>query len=56
LVAELQQYGINARATQDVTEALVLAQKLADPGDLICVTGSLFVVAEAIEHSLHPDR
>jgi dihydrofolate synthase/folylpolyglutamate synthase len=54
LVAELQRYGINARAAQDVPAALVLAQNIAGPGDLICVTGSLFVVAEAIEHFRPP--
>ncbi|MDO8578414.1 MAG: Mur ligase family protein, partial [Dehalococcoidales bacterium] len=50
LVAALQRYGIDAMATRDVPAALALARRLAGPGDLICVTGSLFVVAEAIEH------
>ncbi len=33
----------------DVPEALDLARQLANAGDLICVTGSLFVVAAARE-------
>lgn len=53
LVVELQRYGINAVAAGDVSAALPLALRLAGPGDLICVTGSLFVVAEAIEHVRH---
>jgi dihydrofolate synthase / folylpolyglutamate synthase len=36
-------------AHEDVPEALVAARILADPGDLICVTGSLFIVAAARE-------
>jgi dihydrofolate synthase/folylpolyglutamate synthase len=50
LVAELRRHGINALATGDVSSALLLARKSAAPGDLICVTGSLFVVADAINH------
>ena len=36
--------------TPDLQSALALAMALADPGDLICVTGSLFIVADAREH------
>ena len=32
-----------------VAEALALARELAEPGDCICVTGSIFVVGEALE-------
>jgi dihydrofolate synthase/folylpolyglutamate synthase len=53
LVAELQQYGIHATATEDVPAALLLARKSAGTNDLICVTGSLFVVADAIEYVRH---
>ena len=35
--------------TGDAPEALERARELAEPGDLICVTGSLFVVAAARE-------
>jgi dihydrofolate synthase/folylpolyglutamate synthase len=36
-----------ARITADPAEALELARHLTAPGDLICVTGSLFLAAEA---------
>lgn len=39
--------GINTRLTEDVAAALTVAHTLAGPDDLICVTGSLFVVADA---------
>lgn len=35
--------------THDVTEAIAAAQCFAKPNDLICITGSLFIVAEARE-------
>lgn len=41
-------------STDSLPEALELAFKSADPGDIICVTGSLYVVAEAREYLL-PD-
>ena len=34
----------------DFPSAIGLATALADPGDLICVTGSLFIVADARDH------
>lgn len=49
LAAEFQKMGITADVTKDISEALPLAKRLAGPNDLICVTGSLFVVAGAIE-------
>jgi dihydrofolate synthase/folylpolyglutamate synthase len=36
-------------AYEDVPEALAAARRLAGPGDVICVTGSLFIVAAARE-------
>ncbi|MHB1162419.1 MAG: bifunctional folylpolyglutamate synthase/dihydrofolate synthase [Chloroflexota bacterium] len=36
--------------TGDFTSAIGLATALAAPGDLICVTGSLFIVADARDH------
>ncbi|MEN9937569.1 MAG: hypothetical protein RLZZ387_4148, partial [Chloroflexota bacterium] len=33
----------------DVSEAIEAARTLAEPGDVICVTGSLFIVAAARE-------
>ena len=40
-----------AQATEDISVALPLALTLAGEKDLICVTGSLFVVAGAIEQA-----
>jgi folylpolyglutamate synthase/dihydropteroate synthase len=51
VAAELRQQGIEALLTEDVATALPLALSLAGPRDLICVTGSLFVVAGAIEQA-----
>ncbi|MFC2034553.1 bifunctional folylpolyglutamate synthase/dihydrofolate synthase [Chloroflexota bacterium] len=48
--AELSQYGVTISAiTEDISVALPLALNLAGEKDLVCVTGSLFVVAGAIE-------
>ena len=51
LTAEFKRHGIEARAAETVSEALSLARALATDRDLICVAGSLFVVAEAMEHA-----
>jgi len=48
LAAEFGKHGRTARVAQTVSEALTLARTLAGEGDLICVAGSLFVVAEAM--------
>ncbi|MBI2288312.1 MAG: bifunctional folylpolyglutamate synthase/dihydrofolate synthase [Chloroflexi bacterium] len=53
IVAELRRQGVAARATEDISSALPLALTLAGENDLICVTGSLFVVAGAIEQAEH---
>jgi dihydrofolate synthase/folylpolyglutamate synthase len=49
LQAVFRGYGVKAQLTKTVPEALSLAMNIAGTQDLICVTGSLFVVAEAIE-------
>ncbi len=49
LVAEFKRHGIEARVTENVAAALPLALSLAGKKDLICVTGSLFVVGETME-------
>ena len=49
IVAEFRQRGVEAQAAETVSEALSLALALAGDRDLVCVAGSLFVVAEAIE-------
>ncbi|MCX6003129.1 MAG: bifunctional folylpolyglutamate synthase/dihydrofolate synthase, partial [Chloroflexi bacterium] len=51
IVAEFKKYGIEAEQADDVSIALSLALKLAGVGDMICVTGSLFVVAGAIKQA-----
>jgi dihydrofolate synthase/folylpolyglutamate synthase len=51
MVAEFRRCGVEAQAVEAVPEALFLALSLAGDNDLICVAGSLFVVAEAIEQA-----
>ena len=41
--------GKSVVASENVHKALDLAQKSAEENDLICVTGSLFVVGEALK-------
>lgn len=47
IVRELEACGISATATVNTRAALERARRAASPRDLICVTGSLSVVAEA---------
>jgi len=49
VLAEFARHGVEAQVVDDVPSALSLSLALAGKKDLICVTGSLFVVAEAIE-------
>jgi dihydrofolate synthase/folylpolyglutamate synthase len=49
IIAEFRKHGIETQATDNVPAAISLALAQAGARDLICVTGSLFVVAEAIE-------
>ena len=50
VVAEhCRQYAEAVETAPDVAMALALATAQADPADLICVTGSLFAMAEARE-------
>jgi dihydrofolate synthase/folylpolyglutamate synthase len=51
LVAEFNRHGIKTEATDDISTALRLALTMAKDNDLICITGSLFVVAGAIEQA-----
>ncbi|UCB43856.1 MAG: bifunctional folylpolyglutamate synthase/dihydrofolate synthase [Dehalococcoidales bacterium] len=51
IVAEFARHGIEAAETDDISIALPLALDRAGDRDLICVTGSLFVVAGAIEQA-----
>lgn len=49
VAAELKRQGVECLMSEDISTALPHALGLAGPRDLICVTGSLFVVAGAIE-------
>ncbi|GAI81121.1 unnamed protein product [marine sediment metagenome] len=49
IAAEFRKHGLETQVAEDVPAALSLALALAGDRDLICVTGSLFVIAEAIE-------
>jgi dihydrofolate synthase/folylpolyglutamate synthase len=50
LAAEFSKRGINIEISETVSEAISRALSLADRADIICVTGSLFVVAEALDY------
>ena len=50
IVAEFRKHGVEARSVETVPEALSLALVMARERDFICVTGSLFVVGEAIDY------
>jgi len=50
LAAEFTKRGIEPETRDTVAEATSRALSLADKTDLVCVTGSLFVVAEALDY------
>ncbi len=50
LAAELTKRGIEPEIRETVTEAISRALSLADGADIICITGSLFAVAEALSY------
>jgi len=50
LRAEFSKWGVKPQVTEDVPSAVELALAETKPRDLICATGSLFVVAEVIEY------
>ncbi len=50
IAAEFNKRGIGPKVTCDVFEALSQTLAVAGMQDLICVTGSLFVVAEALDY------
>jgi len=51
LIAVFRRFGVEVQAVDAVSEALSLALSMAGGRDLVCVSGSLFVVAEAIEQA-----
>jgi dihydrofolate synthase / folylpolyglutamate synthase len=50
LVAEFAKRSIEPEIRETVTEAISRALSLADKTDIICITGSLFIVAEALDY------
>lgn len=52
IAAEFRKHGITAKQTEDISLALPMALKMAGKNDMICVTGSLFVAAGAIEQAI----
>lgn len=50
LEAEFSNYGSLLHRTDDVPSAIELVLRWANASDLICITGSIFVMAEAIEY------
>ena len=58
LGGEFARWGMKAETVEDVARAVAEAQGKAGKGDIICATGSLFLVAEVIEYvkGLHPER
>jgi dihydrofolate synthase/folylpolyglutamate synthase len=50
LATEFSKRGVKPRESETVESAVALALREVGPRDIICVTGSLFVVAEAIEY------
>jgi len=50
LAAEFSKRGIETESRRTITEAISRAMSLASETDVVCVTGSLFVVAEALDY------
>jgi folylpolyglutamate synthase/dihydropteroate synthase len=45
-----QEMGYECSAYDSVDESLKAARRLSQAGDLICVTGSIFVVGDLLNH------
>jgi dihydrofolate synthase/folylpolyglutamate synthase len=50
LAAEVRRHGVAVQIAANPVAALALARSLAQPADLICVTGSLFLLGELKAH------
>ncbi len=50
LAAEFSRRGIEPEIIETISEAISRALSIADRKDIVCVTGSLFVVAEALDY------
>ena len=51
LVEAAKGLGINGEAYKDVKDAIAAARSAADPADLVLVTGSIFLIADALNNS-----
>ena len=56
LVSEFSRRGVMTKVADTVESAVALALREVGPRDLVCVTGSLFVVAETIEYHEATER
>jgi len=52
IAAEFKKHQMEIQQTEDISVALPMALRMAGENDLICITGSLFVAAGAIEQAL----
>jgi dihydrofolate synthase / folylpolyglutamate synthase len=50
IAAEFGKYGVAAQISESVPAAIDAARKMAGKKDLVCITGSLYVVGEAIAY------
>ncbi len=55
LASELENYDVPFVIETPVSSAIEQARSLASPGDLVCVTGSLYLVSDARDYILYPD-
>ena len=51
LVEAAKGLGINGEAYKDVKDAIAAARSAADPADLVLVTGSIFLIADALNNT-----
>ncbi|GAI16090.1 unnamed protein product, partial [marine sediment metagenome] len=51
IAAEFSKWGVTSTITDTVSQALSQTLSIASRKDLVCVTGSLFVVAEALDYT-----
>ena len=56
LFGEFSKQGTIAEATENVAAAVDLALSKAKPDDLICTTGSIFVISEVMEYLAEPGK
>ena len=52
IAEEFLKHGIAARQTDDIAVAMPLGLNLTGENDLLCITGSLFIAAGAIEQAM----